>query len=89
MKQIKNQSVSLSDYKELFESSVGQRVLFDLMKCHHILNSTFIAGDPSASAFYEGERSVVLRIMRKTKTDMKKFLKNLDEMQKQNNEEDL
>lgn len=78
-----NQASAIADYKELFESDVGRKVLFSLIKSYGVLNSTHVPGDPYSTAFNEGQRSVVLMIMRKAKTDIKKFLKALEDMQKE------
>lgn len=52
------------NYKKFFLSPEGKDVLFDLMNRYHILNSH--AGD----AFKEGQRSVVLHILKETNTDL-------------------
>ena len=50
-------------YRELFASEAGMEVLNDLCKSCHIHHSTMDA-NPHEMAYKEGERSVVLRILR-------------------------
>lgn len=51
------------DYSICFGSEVGKRVMEDLQLQHWFLASTFTPGDPSETAFREGQRSVVLRAL--------------------------
>jgi len=51
-------------YREAFLSEEGKAVLEDLQARFNINNTTFERGDPHFSAFLEGQRSVVLTIMR-------------------------
>jgi|TARA_R100001510_G_C7628860_1_gene188175 hypothetical protein len=51
-------------YREVFLSEEGAAVLEDLQARFNINNTTFERGDPHFSAFLEGQRSVVLTIMR-------------------------
>ena len=51
-------------YREVFLSEEGTAVLDDLQARFNINNTTFERGDPHFSAFLEGQRSVVLTIMR-------------------------
>ena len=50
-------------YRELFSSDAGMEVLNDLCKSCHIHHST-MDPNPHEMAYKEGERSVVLRILR-------------------------
>lgn len=59
-------------YKRVFESEDGKVVLQDLMKSCHIFTSTMDA-NPTEHAYKEGERSVVLRIMRTLNIDPSKL----------------
>lgn len=65
-------------YQQVFESVEGIRVLHDLMKSCHILGTTFDA-NPIEMAYREGERSVVLRILRTLKTNPEKILRLIEE----------
>lgn len=75
------------DYQQLFGSEVGQRVLHDLMRHCHVMRPTFQANSERLSAFREGERNVVLRILSLINHDHP-FM-NLTEIQnpKENNDE--
>lgn len=50
-------------YRELFQSDAGKEVLHDLCKSCHVYHSTMDANS-NEMAYREGERSVVLRILR-------------------------
>lgn len=51
------------DYKRIFSSEQGKRVLADLIAQHFVMRPTYVRGDPQGTAFNEGQRDVVLRIM--------------------------
>ena len=48
------------DYKTVFGSDEGKRVLDDLKKRSHFYSTTHVKGDSHESAFYEGQRSLVV-----------------------------
>ena len=52
----------ISDYKIVFGSEPGERVLEDLKKRCHFYATTNVKGDSHESAFYEGQRAAVLWI---------------------------
>ena len=52
------------DYRLVFESEPGRRVLLALMRQHFIFQTTKVPGDAGESAYREGRRSVVLDIIR-------------------------
>ena len=56
LKQLQN------DFKTVFNSDEGKRVLADLEKRCHFLTTTNIKGDSHESAYMEGHRSVLLFI---------------------------
>lgn len=64
-------------YQAVFTSVEGEKVLNDLMKEHHIMGSTFCK-DPYDSAFKEGERAVVLRILSILKINVEELAKRID-----------
>lgn len=79
----KNKQVDrVLDYKQVFGTEHGKRVLYDLVKTHNVLNSTFDK-DPATFAFKEGERNVVLRILTLLNVDTVQ-LQNIIEKGKQN-----
>lgn len=53
----------LMDYRVVFGSAEGKRVLHDLIARHYVLGTTF-HHEPTIVAFNEGQRDVVLHIMR-------------------------
>lgn len=59
-------------YKRIFESEDGKIVLQDLMRSCHVFSST-MDPNPTEHAYKEGERSVVLRIMRTLNIDPSKL----------------
>jgi hypothetical protein len=69
-------------YQAIFSSKDGEKVLYDLMKEHHMIGSTFTK-DPHEMSFREGERNVVLRIMHILKIDVDALAKRIEEGLKQ------
>ena len=70
-------------YVRLFNTEDGKKVLHDLMKACHFFRSTMDSNSHEL-AYREGERSVVLRILRTIKTDpaeLEKFLNEQDNRQ--------
>ena len=65
LKQLQN------DFKTVFNSDEGKRVLADLEKRCHFLTTTNIKGDSHESAFMEGQRSVLLFIKQMLQTKEK------------------
>lgn len=50
-------------YQSIFSTDQGKAVLYDLMKSCHVFDHS-VTEDPHETAFNEGQRSVVLRIMK-------------------------
>lgn len=68
-KKVAKSAVSrLKAYHKVFSGPEGELVLSDLMKTHYMLGSTF-DGDTTKIIFREGERNVVLRILKLLKMD--------------------
>lgn len=67
-------------YKEAFATDHGKKVLLDLMNSFHIFDST-MADTPEETAFKEGERSVVLRILKTINIDPEQLDKIVSEGQ--------
>ena len=55
-------------YRDVFNSEEGKLVLSDLCKSCHVFHSTFDT-NPNETYYREGERSVVLRILRTLEVD--------------------
>jgi hypothetical protein len=53
----------LADYRIVFSTAEGRRVIHDLIARHFVLGSTF-TGEPVTMAHNEGQREVVLQILR-------------------------
>tara|TARA_R100001086_G_scaffold240680_1_gene167032 strand:- start:12324 stop:12581 length:258 start_codon:yes stop_codon:yes gene_type:complete len=71
------------DYKEVFHTEAGRRVLADICKSAHIANSTYDQHvDPQMTFIREGERRTVLRILHTLKmkpSDIEKLLEEKEE----------
>lgn len=65
-------------YQSVFSTAEGEKVLYDLMKEHHFISSTF-SKDPVEMALQEGERNVVLRILSILKVDVEALNKKIEE----------
>ena len=57
-----------TDYKVIFNSDEGVRVMADLEKRCHFMTTTNIKGDSHESAYMEGQRSVLLFIKQMLQT---------------------
>lgn len=64
---------SISDFKEVFDTPAGGRVLRSLMHACGFMHSSHVPGDPYATAFNEGGRNVVIQILHKARIDLKKL----------------
>lgn len=58
----------LLKYRALFNSDDGKAILEDLCRSCHVFSST-MGDNPQETAFNEGARSVVLRILKTINTD--------------------
>lgn len=65
-------AAKVHDYKVVFGSEAGERVLYDLMRSAHVLSTTFSV-EPCEMAMREGERNIVLRILTVLKMDPEKL----------------
>lgn len=82
----KRQLSRIADYKNVFGSAQGRRVLEDLCRNHFIFGTSFVKGDQYESARREGERLVILRILTLLKTDLVKLEKIIEEEHKNEHE---
>ena len=60
MQQNKKLQELIKDYKIIFNTDEGKRVLDDLKKRSHFYSTTHVKGDSHESAYYEGQRSLVV-----------------------------
>ena len=67
---------AITHLQAVFNTDDGQKVLYELMKSAHILNSTYDP-NPYEMAYREGERSVVLRILKTLNVDPAELLKRI------------
>ncbi len=71
MEKIKSRSKRgelLLKYRSVFNSKEGREVLADMCRTFHVFNST-MGENPQETAYNEGARSVVLRILKTINTD--------------------
>ena len=71
-----DQADMIMDYQKLFNTVHGKRVLYDLMNHHQVLSSSY-SKEASETAFKEGERNVILRIMSLLEMDPREMRKQL------------
>lgn len=69
-------------YREVFNSEAGKVVIEDMMKTFYTLSSTFDP-NPIEMAYKEGERSVVIRILKTINTDPFELKQRLEEARRQ------
>lgn len=61
----RNPRARRADYQSVFGGEAGRRVLTHLVRQFgHVRGATLVPGDPSATAFHEGQRTVVFAILR-------------------------
>ena len=58
-----SQKQRIIDYRVTFGSEHGRRVLSDLVRECHALEPSHVRGEPHETAFREGERNVLLKII--------------------------
>lgn len=78
-KKVDKQRQLMIDYKHVFGSEVGERVLRDMMRNHFMTRPSHVRSDPYETSYNEGQRAVMLRLMTYMNYDIKKF----DELVKQ------
>ena len=59
-----DRSKLVNDYRAVFESPSGVQVLNHLSKKFNLSTSTFTQGDTHMTAFREGQRNVILTILK-------------------------
>jgi hypothetical protein len=75
---------TITDYQIVFKSEHGRRVLWDMMKHSGMLSPSTINGDPYATHFNDGMRSMSLYILQKLNTNAEQ----LEQMIKGGHDED-
>lgn len=77
-KREKKISDTIVRYHKVFGTEDGELVLHDMMKSCHMMEPSFDP-NPYETAFNEGARSVVLRILRTIKTDPDALLRMVEQ----------
>lgn len=66
-------------YQDVFTNAPGREVLRHLMKISHFFESSYVPGDPTATAFREGQRHLVLSILKAVNKDTSELIKMVEE----------
>jgi hypothetical protein len=82
VKQARKQVTTIRDYRQVFSSQAGKRVLHDLMSAHHMLGTSFVVKSELETVFNEGQRNVVLRILAKLNTNPEELEKHIEEYER-------
>lgn len=69
----------LQDYRHVFESDAGQRVLADICRRNYVVQSTFAVGSADVTAFQEGRRRAALEIIETINRDPEVIAKMIAE----------
>lgn len=80
----KKQIATIADYKKVFGTDQGKRVLAHICKECHILDSHYL--DPNQSQFRDGERSFAVKILNILKYDVRQLLDLLEKEEKSDGE---
>lgn len=76
---IRNRIDVHSSYERVFRSPDGERVLRHIMRVGFVTSSTFVAGDPHATAMNEGSRRLALSILKFVCKDHASMIKQIEE----------
>lgn len=79
----KKSLVKVSAYKRVFSGLDGEIVLKDLMAAHSVMNSTFVSKDVNEMLLKEGERNVVLRILKLLNIDEAQLKERIESYEKE------
>lgn len=82
---IKDRSRLNDAYKRVFDGPDGELVLAHLAKVSYVFTSTFVQGDTHMTAMNEGQRRLVLSIMRQLNIDFKRLQELSQEIQDEQN----
>ena len=73
----KKQKEKVTDYRSVFRTEEGQRVLYDLMKQGHVIKPTYVIENQQESNLNEGKRELVLYILHVLETDPVKLINSI------------
>lgn len=65
------------DYRKVFKSPEGERVMKDLWRQFHGMAVTYFRGDSHETAFREGQRNVILFLMNELNFDYEAYEQRL------------
>jgi hypothetical protein len=68
-------------YRSVFKSPKGAIVLLHLASACHLDETTFVAGDPNFSAEREGERRIILEILKRMNTPVLDYINDTEEQE--------
>lgn len=66
-------------YAAVFETPQGQQILKHLCKTYKISRSAFAPGQPDMTAYMNGQRDVVIAILRQINKDTTKLIQQIEE----------
>lgn len=66
------------NYIATFESTSGRKVLQHLCQVGYVVKPSFVAGDPYTTAYNEGQRALVLSILRQVNKDPTALIKQIE-----------
>lgn len=72
---LKNNRLTQEAYQRVFASPDGQIVMRHLMKKFNVASPSFVNGDTHATAFKEGQRHVVLSVLKFVNKDINQEIK--------------
>jgi hypothetical protein len=67
------------DFRATFETPQGRRCLKHLMKISGVFSTTHVPGDPYASAFNEGQRAIIMKMVRFMNRDTTSIIQQIEE----------
>ena len=82
-KMVKKQIARMTDYRNVFGSQQGERVLLNMMDRHYVRGPTVNKNyNPHETFYKEGQRNVVLEILAKLKLDPEEFRRRMEQEDK-------
>ncbi len=78
-KSLKKRASLVQEYKTVFSTYAGRRVLYDLMNKHHMLTPSIYEPNMNITFVHEGERNVVLGILKIINENPQKLAKRIEE----------
>jgi len=80
-KQFRRRFTKINDFKKVFNTPEGQKVLLEICRFCHVYNTCFDI-DPYKLSYFNGQRDVAMWIMDLLKTDLQQFVKQYEEAKK-------